>query len=127
MEILPYLCEAEHRHADAAGQHVEGDQFADREFAIDHQLRSEIEDRRAGQLADELHGLACGVAKAQDAVGRRNICGELLFPASFHLRFDRLCLERLDARHALDKKRLVLSATLEFFIETTPEYRRRRG
>src|ERR1700751_5398394 len=125
MKILPDLREAEHRHADAAGKHIEGDEFADRKLAIDNELRPEIENRRTGQLAYELHGLTRGVAEAQHAEARRNIGGELLFPASLHLRLDGLCFERLDAGHALDKKRLVLSAALEFLIETSPEHRRR--
>ena len=46
MEILPDLRQPQHRRADAAGQHVEGDQLADRQVAVDHELGAEIEDRR---------------------------------------------------------------------------------
>ena len=58
VEILPDLRQPQHRRADAAGQHVEGDELADGELAVDHQLGAEIEHRRGDQLADELHGLA---------------------------------------------------------------------
>ena len=54
MEILPHLRQPQHRRADPAGQHVEGDQFADGEIAVDHQLGAEIQDRRGDQLADQL-------------------------------------------------------------------------
>ena len=46
MEILPDLRQPQHRRADAAGQHVEGDQLADRQVAVDHQLGAEKQDRR---------------------------------------------------------------------------------
>ena len=46
VEILPDLREAQHRRADAAGQHVEGDELADREIAVDDELGAEKEDRR---------------------------------------------------------------------------------
>ena len=47
MEILPDLREPQHRRAHPAGKHVERDELADREIAVDHQLRAEIEDQRA--------------------------------------------------------------------------------
>ena len=46
VEVLPDLGQPQHRLADPAGQHVEGDQLADGELALDHQLGAEIEDRR---------------------------------------------------------------------------------
>ena len=46
MEILPDLGEAQHRRADPAGQDVEGDEFADRQVAVDDELGAEIERRR---------------------------------------------------------------------------------
>ena len=36
VEILPDLRQAQHRCADPAGQHVEGDEFADAQVAVDH-------------------------------------------------------------------------------------------
>jgi hypothetical protein len=50
---------ASHRRADPAGQNVEGDEFADRQVAVDHQLGAEIEDARRDQLIDELQVLSC--------------------------------------------------------------------
>ena len=45
LEVLPELRQPQHRLRDPAGQHVEGDQLADRQLAVDHQLGAEIEDR----------------------------------------------------------------------------------
>ena len=125
MEILPDLRQPQHRRADPAGQHVEGDELADRQAAVDDQLGAEIEDAGGDQLADELHHLARGVAEAEDPEARGDIAGELLFPAALHLRLDRHGLERLDAGHALDQEGLVLGAALEFLVEPPPEQRRR--
>ena len=63
VEVLPDLGQPQHRRADAAGQHVEGDQLAHRELALDHQLGAEIEDARHHHLVDELDGLARDVAE----------------------------------------------------------------
>jgi hypothetical protein len=38
VKILPNLREAKHRGAHPPGQHVEGDQLADREIAFDYEL-----------------------------------------------------------------------------------------
>ena len=46
VEVLPDLRQPQHRRADAAGQHVEGDEFADRQLAVDDQLGAEIQDGR---------------------------------------------------------------------------------
>jgi hypothetical protein len=102
MKILPGLRQAQHRRTHAAGQQVEGDQLADGEIAVDDQLRPKIENPRRDQLADELHGLACGVTQADDPEARRDIAGKLFLPAPLHLRLERHGLERFDSGHALD-------------------------
>ena len=124
VKILPDLRQTQHRRADPAGQHVEGDEFADRQAAFDHEPGAEIQDAGGDDLADELHQLARGVAETEDPKARRYIAGKLLFPAPLHLRFDRHRLERLDPGHALDQKGLVLGAAPEFFVEPPPEQRR---
>ena len=63
--------------------------------------------------------------RLSDPEAGADIAGELLFPAPLHLRLDRHRLERLDAGDALDQKRLVLGAALEFLVEPAPEQRRR--
>ena len=50
MEILPDLREPQHRRADPPGEHVERNQLADREFAIDDHLGAEIEDNAVTSL-----------------------------------------------------------------------------
>ena len=57
MEILPDLGEAQHRRADPPGQHIEGDQLADRQVAVDDELGAEIEHPGGDELVDELHAL----------------------------------------------------------------------
>ena len=125
VKVLPDLREAQHRRAHPAGQDVEGDEFADRQAAVDHQLGAEIEHAGGDDLADELHHLARGVAEAQDPEARGHVAGELLFPAALHLRLDRHGLERLDPGHALDQEGLVLGAAPEFLIQPPPKQRRR--
>ena len=125
VKVLPDLREAQHRRADPAGQHVEGDEFADRQAAVDHQLGAEIKQAGRDDLADQLHRLARGVAEAQHPEARGDIAGELLLPAALHLRLDRHGLERLDPGHALDQEGLVLGAAPEFLVEPPPEQRRR--
>ena len=125
MEVLPHLRQAQHRRAHPAGQHVEGDQLADGEVAVDDQPGAEIQRRGGDQLADELHRLARGIAEADDPEARRDIAGELLLPAALHLRLDRHRLERLDAGDALDQEGLVLGAAAEFLVEPAAEQRRR--
>ena len=87
-------------------------------------LRAEIEGGGGDQLADELHHLARGVAKAEDAEAGADIAGELLFPAALHLRLDRHRLQRLDAGDALDQEGLVLGAAPEFLVEPPAKQRR---
>src|SRR6202008_138510 len=43
MEILPRLCEAQHRGAYVRSEHVEGDELADREIALDDEFRSDVQ------------------------------------------------------------------------------------
>ena len=124
MEVLPDLRETQHRRVHPAGQDIEGDEFADRQAAVDDQLGAEIKDARGDDLADQLHHLACGVAEAQDPEAGGHVTGELLFPSPLHLRLDRHCLERLDPGDALDQERLVLRAALEFLGQPPPEQRR---
>src|SRR5262245_201197 len=126
VKVLPYLRETEHRRAHPASQDVEGHQLADRQAAVDDELGTEIEEAGGDDLADELHHLARGVAETEDPETRRYVTGELFFPAALHLRLDRHGLERLDTGHALDQKRLVLSAALELLVQPPPEQRRRR-
>ncbi len=128
MEILPDLRQPQHRLRDPARQHVEGDQLADRQLAVDDELGAEIERERRHDLADELHRLARPVAEA-DSTRKlaADIGGELLLPAPLHLRLDRHRLQRLDAGDALDQEGLVLGAAVEFLIEAAAEQRRHAG
>jgi hypothetical protein len=116
-----------HRRADAAGEDVERNQFADRELAADHQLGAEIEYPGGHHLADELHGVAGIVGKAQHAKAGGDVAGDLLLPAALHLRLDRHRLQRLDAGDALDQEGLVLGAARELVVEPRAEQRRRPG
>ena len=101
-------------------------QLADREPALDDELRAEIEQGGGDQLADELDALAGGVAEAEHAEARGDIGRKLFLPALLHLRLDRHRLERLDPGDALDQERLVLGAAGELLVETLLEQRRRR-
>ncbi len=125
MKVLPHLRKAEHRGAHPPCKHVECHQLADGESAIDDELCAEIERCRRHQLVDQLHGLARGVAQADDAKACRNVTRELLFPAPLHLRLDRHGFERLDAGDALDQEGLVLRAAGEFLIESFAKERSR--
>src|SRR5450759_2670208 len=125
MEVLPHLRQAQNRTADTGGQHVEGDKFADREVTPDDELCAKVEYAGNHHFINELNGLACRIAKADDAEARGHVTGELLLPAALHLRLDRHGFQRLNAGHALDQKSLVLRAAPEFLIEPLSEERRR--
>src|SRR5215467_9952767 len=125
MKVLPDLREPQHGRIHATCQNIEGDEFANRQRAINDQLRAEIEDASGDDLADELHDLASRIAEAQNAETGSYVTGKLLFPPSLHLRFDGHGLERLDTRDALDKESLVLGAALEFLIEAPSKQWRR--
>ena len=114
--------------ADAAGEHVEGDQLADRELAVDHQLGAEIE--RSPPSTSLLTNWTDWLAVLPRLSTRklaRDIARELLLPAALHLRLDRHGLQRLGAGDALDQEGLVLRAAAELLVEPAAEQRRRAG
>ena len=76
-------------------------------------------------LLISLDRLARRVVQAEDAEACGHIAGELLLPAALHLRLDRHCLQRLDARHALNEEGLILGAAIELLVEAPAEQRRR--
>src|SRR3954454_24207426 len=127
MKILPDLREPQHRGRHPPREDVEGHELADRQCVTDHQPGSDIENGGSDDLTDELHQLACRVAEAGDTEARRDIPGELLFPATLHLRLDRHRLQRFDAADALDQEGLVLGATAEFLVQPAAKQRRRHG
>src|SRR6266436_987502 len=117
MEVLPHLRKAQHRAADAGRQHVEGNKLAHGEAALDNELGAKVEYAGDHHFVNELDGLAGRVAKADDAEARGHVSGELLLPATLHLRLDRHGLQRLNASDALDQEGLVLRAAPKFLIE----------
>src|SRR5262245_45258633 len=125
VEVLPNLGQPQHRRADPAGQDIESDELADGEVATDDKPGAVIEHSCRHQLVDELDKLACRVGETENLEARGDVAGELILPAALHLRLDRHRLERLHATDALHQKRLVLGTALEFFVEPTPEQRRR--
>src|SRR5262245_6730235 len=127
VEVLPDLGEPETRLADPPGEHIECDELADREAAVDDELGAEKQGCRGHQLAHQLDALACGVGEAEHLEARAHIAGELLLPATLHLRLDRHRLERLDAGDALHQEGLVFRAALELLVEPPAKQRRRPG
>ena len=112
-------------HADAGGQHVEGDKFADGEAALDDELCAKVQYSGNHRFIDKLNRLACRIAQADDAEARGHVTGELFLPAALHLRLDRHGLQRLDAGHAFDQEGLILGAAPELLVEPLAEQRRR--
>jgi hypothetical protein len=110
MEVLQCLGEAQHRLHHMPAKHVEGDQVADAQAAVDHGPRPKEQHGRRHQLADQLHALACPVAETQDPEARFDIGGQLLLPAALHLGLYRHRFQRLDVGDALNEKGLVLGA-----------------
>ena len=89
MKVLPDLRKSQHRRTHPAREHVESDELAHGEVAVDHQPCAVIQSSGNDQLVDELHTLARGIAEADDLEARSDIAGELLLPAPLHLRLDR--------------------------------------
>ena len=119
MKILPDLRQPQHRLRNAARQHIESHQFADRHIAVDDRLRAEEQNRGRDEFVDELDALACPVAEIGDAEAGADIARQLFFPAALHLRLDRQRFQGFNAGDAFNQKRLVLRAAIEFFIEAT--------
>src|SRR6476646_9828446 len=117
MEILPHLCQSQHRHAYASCQHVKSYQFTNGETAVDDQLGTEIKDCCDDKFIDDLHRLAGRVAQADDPEARRHIAGKLLFPAALHLWLYSHGFKWLHPSDTLYQECLVLRTSLEFFIE----------
>src|SRR5262249_5372358 len=65
MRNLPDLGEPRPRAAHPSGQHIESNQLADREAAVDDELGAKKQDAGGDQLAHELHRLARHVAEAE--------------------------------------------------------------
>ena len=85
-----------HRLGDAGGEHVEGDQFADRHLAGNDRLGSEIEGQKDRRVVDELHRLAAEISQGLRAEAGVDVARELLLPAPLHMRFNRHRLQRCE-------------------------------
>ena len=126
LEVLPDLREAQDRLHRLRSDHVEGDERADAEFAVDHRLGPEQQDRRGRQLADVLD---CELAAGPEHGGgkaRLDIGGELLLPLRAHDRLDRGGLDRPDADHRLDQELLARRAAIELLADEVAQRRPHR-
>src|SRR4051795_5080622 len=102
MKILPDLRETQHRGRHPPREDVEGHELAYCKCVTDHQPGSDIENGGSDDLTDELHQLACRVAEAGATEARRDIPGELLFPAALHLRLHPPWPQRFHGAQASD-------------------------
>ena len=92
--------------------HVEGDQFADRQFVVEHGLRAEQQQRRTRQLVDVLDGILALSAEHGRLKGRADIGGETLFPLRCRHRLDSGGLDRLHRDDGFDQELLALRAAV---------------
>ena len=97
--------------------HVEGDESADGELAVDHGLGAEQQERRGGHLADILDRELAARAQHRGGEARLDIGRELLLPLRAHDRLDRGRLDRVDADDGLDQELLARRAAIEFLLD----------
>ncbi len=126
LEVLGQLGQAQDRPGHLAGQHVEGDQFAHRQVALDHQPGAEEQQGHAPDLVDQLDGLRAPVGQHPRLEARLDVAGQLALPAVLHLRLDRQGLERLNPGHRLDQEGLVLGASGELLVQPPAQDRAQR-
>ena len=105
------------------GDHVEGDKRPDAEFAVDHRLGAEQQQRGGGELADILNGELPARAEHGRGEARLHIGRELFLPLRAHHRFDRRRLDRADADDRLDQELLARRAPVEFLVHQIAQRR----
>ena len=114
LEILPDLRQPQDRLDRLRGDHVEGDERADGELAVDDRLGAEQEQRRGRQLADILDRELPARAEHRGGEARLDVGRELLLPLRAHDRLDRRRFDRVDADDRLDQELLARRAAIEF-------------
>ena len=86
LKILPQLRQPDYRRGHLPGQHIEGNQLADGQLAVDHQPRAQPQGGHGNQLLNQLHALLADGGQAGNAEAGTDIGGQLLIPAACHLR-----------------------------------------
>ena len=123
LEILPDLRQPQNRRHRLRGDHVEGDQRADGEVAVDHRLGAEQEKRRGRQLAEILDPELPAGAEHRGGEARLDIGRELFLPLRAHDRLDRGALHRVHARDRFDQELLARRAAIEFLLDHVAQRR----
>ena len=117
LEILPDLRQPQDRLDRLRGDHVEGDESADGELAVDDRLGAEQKQRRGGQLADILDRELPARAQHRGGKARLDVSRKLLLPLRAHDRLDRRRFDRVDADDRLDQELLARRAAIEFLAD----------
>ena len=128
LEVLVELGQAQHRGGHLGRDHVEGDERADRQFAVDHRLGAEEHQQRRGDAADVGHAVLRDGRHDRDAEGALDVGGEALLPLRLHHRLDGRGLHGLDAHDGLDQELLADGAGVELLahhlLQDGPEAQR---
>ena len=117
LEILPQLRQPQDRRRGLVHDHVEGDQAADRQVAVDHRLGAEEQHRGGRRLVDILNGVLAEIAQHHGLERRLHVGGEPVFPFVAQDRLDRRGLQGLDAEHRFDQELLASGAGVEALID----------
>ena len=117
LEVLPDLRKPQDRLHGLHGDHVEGHQRPHGQFAVDHCLGAEQQQRRRGQLADVLDRVLAPRAQQRRREAGMHVGGELLLPLRAHDRLDRGRLDRRCADDRLDQELLARRAAIEFLLD----------
>jgi len=118
LEIRPELGHAHDGLGDAAGEHVEGDELAYRQFVLHHQVGAVPQGGCVHQLANEVDAFMGHAGQVLGFEGRGDVGGELGVPALGEAGLQGGGLDGLDAGDGFDQHGLVLCAAGEFDIQT---------
>src|SRR5450830_993205 len=123
LKILPQLRQPQYRRSYPLRHHIESDQLADRQLAVNHQFGTEIQSQQGHHFSDQLNQLLPQIAQRADPKAGCYIGRQLVVPALRELRLDRHRLDGLHARHRLDQEGWIIGTACKFFTEAGAQQR----
>ena len=106
---------------EALGEHVEGDELADRQLTIHHQMRAIPQRGGIHQLANQVDAFMGDAGQVLGSKARGNIPCQLVVPAFGKSRLQRAGFDGLDGGDGFHQHGLVFCATGEFGVQTAAQ------
>jgi hypothetical protein len=117
LEVGPQLGHAHDGLAHALGEHIEGDELADRQLVVHHQMGAVPQGGGVDQLADEVDAFMRHRGQVLGFEAGGYISGQLAVPAFGKGGLQRGGLYRLDAGDGFDQHGLVFCTAGEFDVQ----------